>query len=143
VPEPYEQEGPYLFVSYKRQELPKIANFINAISDAGFNLWIDSGIHGGEEWDEILERKLMNATAILAFASEQYVESKYCRREVKFADALNNPIIPVLIEPVKLRHGLLLLFQQYQMIMMYEGAGLIKLMDSIAKILRTRHGLSH
>ena len=49
------------------------------------------------------------------FVSHAAVRSKYVRREVKFADVLNKPIIPVRLEPdVELRDGMDMLLNQYQ-----------------------------
>jgi hypothetical protein len=53
---------------------------------------------------------------VLLFASRAAIESKYVRREVKFADALDTPIVTVLLEEASLSYGLRMLLTQYQMI---------------------------
>jgi hypothetical protein len=82
----------------------------------GLPIWYDRGIYGGEEWDEVLERKIQDAGLILVFLSPAAVDSKYCRREIKFADAINRPLLVVTLEPTALQHGLAFLLQAIQQI---------------------------
>ncbi|MSO65689.1 MAG: toll/interleukin-1 receptor domain-containing protein, partial [Alphaproteobacteria bacterium] len=108
--------GPYLFVSYKREDLDRIAPMLALLREAGQEVWIDQGIPGGSEWDEVLEEKIANCRALVSFLSQATIESKYCRREVKFADAVDKPILGVLLENVSLVHGLRMPLQQYQLL---------------------------
>lgn len=80
----------------------------------GVPVWYDRGIPGGSEWDEVIEEHLTRARCVLVCASQAAIDSKWVRREVMFADALDIPILPVLLEDVVFRHGLGPLFTQYQ-----------------------------
>jgi hypothetical protein len=53
---------------------------------------------------------------VLLFVSSGAIESKYVRREVKYADALDIPLLSVLLEETPLGHGLGMLVTQYQML---------------------------
>jgi hypothetical protein len=51
------------------------------------------------------------------FLSEAAVESKWVRREIKFADSENRPILGIRLDKnVELKHGLKVVMNQYQMI---------------------------
>jgi hypothetical protein len=50
------------------------------------------------------------------FMSQAAVDSKYVRREVRFADSVDKPIISVQLEATRLRHGMGLLLTHYQML---------------------------
>ena len=52
----------------------------------------------------------------MLFLTETALESKFVRREVKFADAINKPIVTLSLEPVELKYGLQMLLTQYQML---------------------------
>ncbi|MBM3505504.1 MAG: toll/interleukin-1 receptor domain-containing protein [Alphaproteobacteria bacterium] len=108
--------GAYVFVSYKREDLARIAPFLRLAKESGATLWFDQGIVGASEWDEVLEEKIANCKLLVAFLSQAAIESKYCRREVKFADAVDKPILGITLENVNLVHGLRMLLQQYQML---------------------------
>ena len=116
LPNAYEGSEPYIFISYKHQDAALIAPFLQRIEESGRHVWLDRGIRGGEEWDAILEERIQGCILLMAFISQGAINSKYCRREIKFADALDKPILSVALEPVQLVHGLQMLLQQYQMI---------------------------
>lgn len=114
--EPYDGAEPFIFVSYKRDDFPRITQALARIRDAGYRLWYDKGIPGGAEWDVLIEERLKACSMLLYFVSRGSVESKYCRREVKYMDQLGKPILSVKLEPVELAHGLEMLLTQYQMV---------------------------
>ena len=116
LPEPYEGASPFLFVSYKRQDLPRIAPVLQWLARNGFHFWYDRGIPGGAEWDALLEEKVAGCGTVLLFVSQASVRSKYVRREVKFADMLDKPILSVKLEDASLSGGMGMLLTQYQMI---------------------------
>lgn len=116
VPEPYEGSDPYIFVSYRRSDVERVLPVLATIAGSAHHVWYDKGIPGGAEWDALIERKLQGCALLLFFVSGRAVESKHCRREVKYADQLNKPILSVRLEPAELAHGLEMLLTQYQMV---------------------------
>jgi hypothetical protein len=136
LPEPFEGHG-HIFVSYRRTDLTRIAPIIRRLATTGFPVWYDRGISGGEEWDVVLERKIEEAGMMLVFLSQSTVESKYCRREIKFADAINKPLLIIALEATELRHGLKFLLQQLQQISAHDKEFEALLDDAIRKLLGT------
>jgi hypothetical protein len=116
LPEPYGGDGAFAFVSYKRQDLARIAPILEAVSALGVPLWYDAGIPGGAEWDAVIEERLTHCRFVLLFTSTAAVKSKYVRREVKFADARDTPLLSVLLEDTSLGDGMGMLLTQYQML---------------------------
>ena len=116
APTPYDGSESYVFVSYKHDDFEIINPVLSALGDTGVRYWYDRGIPGGSEWDEVLEDKIAECDILLAFVSAGAVKSKYCRREMKFADALDKPILAVKLEDAELAHGLQMLLLQYQML---------------------------
>jgi hypothetical protein len=115
-PPPYDGAGPFVFLSYKRRDLARVVPLIRAVQQLGVPVWYDRGIPGGAEWDEVIEDRVRRARFLIVCASQAAVESRYVRREVKFADALEVPILPVLLERVDFAHGMGMLLTQYQML---------------------------
>jgi TIR domain len=115
LPPPYMGSGPFAFVSYKREDLPRIAGPMWALSRIGHRLWYDKGIPGGVEWDALIEERVQSSDVLLVFLSQAAVQSKFVRREVKFADSLNKPIIAIRLDrDIAATDGLAMLFNQYQ-----------------------------
>jgi TIR domain len=115
--ESYMGKESYLFISYKREDVRRIETPVIDIVRAGFRVWYDKGIPGGAEWDSLIEERLQSCTALLLFLTNKAVQSKYVRREVKYADSLNKPIFCVRLDAaIALSEGLGMLLGQYQMI---------------------------
>ena len=93
-----------------------VASILLSLCGWGCEVWYDKGIPGGVEWDAAIEERIKNCKLFLLFLSQASVDSKYVRREVRFADVCDKPIIGVKLEQVKLAHGLYMLLQQYQML---------------------------
>ena len=96
--------------------MPRIAPYLTYLKDKGINYWYDKAIPGGVEWATLIEQKISDCKFMLVFLSQGAIDSKWVRREVKYADAKNKQIISVTAGDVKLRHGLDLTLNQYQII---------------------------
>jgi len=116
LPPAYEGEGNFLFVSYRHQDVESIAPILHQLHLRGVHFWYDKGILGGTEWDAVIEQQLEQCCLVLVFLSQASVGSKYVRREVKYADVLNKPILTVQLEDTRLSHGMRMLLTQYQML---------------------------
>jgi hypothetical protein len=114
---PDSDRGPgFAFVSYKREDLPRVETHLRTLARIECPVWYDTGIPGGAEWDVMIEARIRSCSFLLVFLSQAAVASKLVRREVKFADKLDKPIVPVLLEPVELDGGLDMLLSQYQIV---------------------------
>jgi hypothetical protein len=107
---------PFVFVSYAHEDRDRIDTLLNEISQSGVCLWMDTAIDVGEEWDTRLETQLIECAALIAFVSDGYVDSKHCRRELKFADALDKPILAASFVKRPLSGGLGYIFASLQFI---------------------------
>jgi hypothetical protein len=114
-------DRPFLFISYARLDNEPVNALVAELTARGVSLWIDRNLIGGEEWLFELERQLNGCAAVLACVSPNFVASKYCSREVHYADALGRPIVPVVLRPAKLERGLGLLMNPMQQIMLHAG----------------------
>ena len=108
--------GPFLFVSYSHRDRSHIDPVLDALAGDGVRLWIDSEIHVGEEWDTRLETQLTACAGLIAFVSDDYAASKHCRRELKFADALDKPILASSFGTAPLSGGLGYIFASLQFV---------------------------
>ncbi len=108
--------GPFMFVSYAHSDRTRIEPVLGALAGDGVRLWIDSDIHVGEEWDTRLETELTACSGLIAFVSGDYAASKHCRRELKFADALDKPILASSFDTAALTGGLGYIFASLQFV---------------------------
>ena len=90
--------GPDIFISYCRQDRPAARLYAEAFAEEGFDVWWDAVMHSGETFDEVIERNLRAAKAVVVLWSPRSVASRWVRAEATQADRANK-LIPVVIEP--------------------------------------------
>jgi hypothetical protein len=89
-----------LFVSYSSQDRSAIEPLTAALRRARQQVWFDDDLGGGEAWwNEILER-IRSCEVFIVALSNHSLESKPCQAELRYAKALERPILPVQIGPV-------------------------------------------
>jgi hypothetical protein len=115
-PPPHEGPGEYVFVSYKRDDMDRIAPYLHWLGDWGYYFWYDGGIRASAVWAEVLSEKLKGCQALVVFLSQAAIDSKWVLNEVGLAYKEGKAIIPVELEKVELRRGFDLLLCQIQII---------------------------
>jgi hypothetical protein len=108
--------GTFMFVSYSHKDRGQIKPILDDLVQRGVRLWIDSEIDVGEEWDTRLETQLTACAGLIAFVSNNYIASKHCRRELKFADALDKLILASSFTAAPLTGGLGYIFASLQFV---------------------------
>jgi len=103
-----------VFISYSRKDRAFVHQLISLFAEENINFWHDAKLETGVVWDEELESRIARCGVFLACVSDNYQNSKYCRRELKFADASEKTILPVSREPWIWGIGLRMMFQEYQ-----------------------------
>ena len=93
--------GPDIFISYNRQERTAARLFAESFEKEGFNVWWDAVLHSGETFDEVIERQLRAAKAVVVLWSPRSVTSRWVRAEATQADRANK-LVPVIIEQCNL-----------------------------------------
>lgn len=75
--------------------------FAESFAGEGLKVWWDAVLHSGETFDEVIERNLRAAKAVVVLWSPQSVTSRWVRAEATQADRANK-LVPVIIEPCNL-----------------------------------------
>jgi hypothetical protein len=89
---------PELFISYSREDRPRARLFAECLSEEGFTVWWDAALRSGETFDEVIERNLRAAKAVVVLWSPRSVVSRWVRAEATLADR-RGCLAPVIIEP--------------------------------------------
>ena len=87
----------HLFISYSRSNEQAVRALAGDIEALGHDVWLDHELTGGQSWwDEILRR--IRACDVFVFAlSPASLDSTACKREFRYAEALNKRVLPVLL----------------------------------------------
>ncbi len=105
---------PYVFISYAHVDSAKVMPVIEAMKNAGINIWYDGGIAAGSEWPEYIADKVVNCTKFVLFVSNAYMNSQNCKREINFAISRKKEILSVYLEEVNLSPGMEMQLGTYQ-----------------------------
>ncbi|HEU0309919.1 MAG TPA: TIR domain-containing protein [Sphingomicrobium sp.] len=89
--------GHDIFISYCREERPIARNFAECFAREGFSVWWDAQLHSGETFDEVIEKELRAAKAVVVLWSPRSVASRWVRAEATLADRVNK-LVPIMIE---------------------------------------------
>jgi hypothetical protein len=89
-----------LFVSDSSQDRSAIEPLTAALRRARQQVWFDDDLGGGEAWwNEILEQ-IRSCEVFIVALSNHLLGSKPCQAELRYAKALQRPVLPVRIGPV-------------------------------------------
>ncbi len=104
------------FVSYAHRNRVLANNFLEKLSDVlapskrfNYELWKDSAIAAGEDWEQQIEQAIEQCDFGLLLISPAFLASKYISRKElpAFVDDQNKPFIPVMLQQVDFaRHDL-------------------------------------
>src|SRR6188474_651234 len=90
--------GPDIFISYSREERQAARHFAECFAQEGFSVWWDAALRSGQTFDEVIEKELRAAKAVVVLWSPRSVASRWVRAEATLADR-DNKLVPIIIEP--------------------------------------------
>ena len=89
--------GTDIFLSYSREDRTAARHFAESFTKEGFSVWWDAAIRSGQTFDEVIERELRAAKAVVVLWSPRSVASRWVRAEATLADR-RNKLVPAIIE---------------------------------------------
>ena len=89
---------PDVFLSYNREDQAIARRFAEAFAAEGLEVWWDTTLRAGEAYDQVTEKALKSAKAVVVLWSRRSVESRWVRAEATLADR-NKTLMPAMIEP--------------------------------------------
>ncbi|MGH3557626.1 MAG: TIR domain-containing protein [Mycobacterium sp.] len=86
-----------LFLSYSSQDRSAIEPLTTVLRRSREQVWFDEDLRGGEVWwNEIMEQ-IRSSEVFIAALSNHWLKSKPCQAELRYAQALLRPVLPVQI----------------------------------------------
>ncbi|MEO7602504.1 MAG: TIR domain-containing protein [Sphingomicrobium sp.] len=100
-----------LFLSYSREDLPKVEPLAAALKGRGHQLWWDRDISGGQAFSNAIEKALENAEVVIVCWTSASIRSDWVRDEAA-AGRDSGRLVPVTLDGCQPPLG----FRQYQTI---------------------------
>lgn len=89
-----------LFVRYSSQDRSAIESLTTALRRARQQVWFDEDLGGGEAWWNEILGQIRSCEVFIVALSNHSLESKPCHAELRYAQTLQRPILPVRIGPI-------------------------------------------
>ncbi|HEY0453715.1 toll/interleukin-1 receptor domain-containing protein, partial [Actinophytocola sp.] len=90
-----------LFVSYTRTDEALVRVIREDLERLGRRVWMDHQIHGGESWWREIITEIQQAQVFVFALSNHSWRSKPCRLELRYAESLGIPVLPLQVGPLK------------------------------------------
>lgn len=89
-----------LFISYSSQDRSTVDALTNALRRGQQQVWFDQELGGGDSWWNKILEQIRSCDVFIVALSNNWLQSKPSQAELRYARALNRPILPVRIGDV-------------------------------------------
>jgi hypothetical protein len=89
--------GGHAFVSYAHADFAYVRRLVTWLSQRGVDVWFDEDIPTGERWESVLRDRVESAALLVVVMSPAAAESEWVEQEVRLAQTLDIPILPLLL----------------------------------------------
>jgi hypothetical protein len=89
-----------IFISYAKEDRPRVAALVKALAEYGWSIWWDQTIPAGKAWREVIGEALENAGALIVIWSKTSVKSKWVQEEADWG-LERKILVPVLIDQIR------------------------------------------
>jgi serine/threonine kinase PknH len=89
-----------LFISYSSQDRTTVDALTNALRRGQNQVWFDQELGGGDSWWAKILEQIRDCEVFVVALSSNWLQSKPSQAELRYAQALNRPILPVRIGDV-------------------------------------------
>lgn len=137
---PYTGGEDYIFVSYSHSDIRNIFPVLHKLQLAGYRIWYDEGINGGENWRKIIASKIQDnrCKEFLLFSSENSIQSRHVRAEINLALDLDKKITTVRFDDAKFGSDIEMYLSTYQYLQAHDDRTfdekMIKAMDDTTRV---------
>ena len=117
---PYDGKDSYIFVSYAHKDEQTVKPLIQKLMNMRYRIWYDEGIDPGTEWDENIAKHIEKSEYMIAFISNNYLNSNNCKDELNYARDLDKQRLIVYLENTDLPGGMKMRLNRLQSIFKYK-----------------------
>lgn len=89
-----------IFISYSSQDRTSLDALTTALKRAQQKVWFDQELGGGDAWWNAILEQIRSCDVFIVALSNNWLQSKPSLAELRYAQALNRPILPVKVGPV-------------------------------------------
>jgi TIR domain len=88
----------HVFVSYSHKDRSYVDALVAFMRSVDIAVWTDHGIGPGARWEHEIEKQIRDCAAFVPVMSASSKAARWVKREVRLAQTLDKPILPLLLE---------------------------------------------
>jgi hypothetical protein len=89
-----------VFVSYSSRDRALLDGLLVALRRGREQVWLDEELTGGETWWRTILEQIRGCDLFVVAMSKNMLDSKACQAELRYAQELGKPILPVQVGPL-------------------------------------------
>lgn len=89
-----------VFITYARKDRDVVRQLRADIGQLGHPVWLDEEMTGGHQWWSTILRQIRECTVYVFALSPESLRSRACLSELRYAEMLGRPILPIMVRPV-------------------------------------------
>lgn len=117
---PYEGEQKYIYIAHSFKDKRFVYPVIEQLAKDGYRVWYDEGLIYGADTTTDLADKITRCDVVIAFLSDNTVDSYQFKREINFAILKKKEIIVVMLQEVHLSPGMEMQMSAFPAIFKYK-----------------------
>jgi hypothetical protein len=87
-----------LFIAASRASAGTIKALLVDLEELGYSVYLDTALPGGDSWWSATMEALESSDALIYVLTASALDSDQCRLELEYAEALQKPVLPVLLD---------------------------------------------
>jgi TIR domain len=91
-----------VFISYARSDAERVGTLVEGLRQLRYDAWLDEELTGGQEWWDTVLSQIRASSTVLVVVSLAALESVAVRREYEYGHAVRRPLLPVVVDRVRL-----------------------------------------
>lgn len=103
---PCQGSEPFIFLSYSHKDAAEAEDILRELNRMGYRVWYDEGLVPGAEMDEHIAERVASCSYFFALISKAYLQSEYCKDELRYARDQERPSLLLYLEDVQLPRGM-------------------------------------
>jgi hypothetical protein len=91
-----------VFISYARSDAERVDALVKGLRQLRYDVWLDEELTGGQAWWDAILSQIRASSAVLVAVSPSALESVAVRQEYEYGHATGRPLLPVVVNAVRL-----------------------------------------
>jgi len=87
-----------VFISYSSADAENVRTLVADVESLGHRVWFDQALAGGQRWWDQILGEIRSADVFIFAVSAGSADSRACLSELRYAEALGKPVVPITIE---------------------------------------------